>query len=75
MLFRFKTSWEYADVSRVGWQWSYDYSASMVCREDGCSVTKIVFEVPIDRRARRLLLTTRRTRQRRKEPKERDETG
>ena len=38
--FRFKTSWEYADVSRVGWQWSYDYSASMVCREDGCSVTK-----------------------------------
>ena len=40
MLFRFKTSWEYADVSRVGWQWSYDYSASMVCREDGCSVTK-----------------------------------
>ena len=27
-------------MSRVGWQWSYDYSASMVCREDGCSVTK-----------------------------------
>ena len=40
VVFRFKTSWEYADVSRVGWQWSYDYSASMVCREDGCSVTK-----------------------------------
>ena len=27
---RFKTSWEYADVARAGWQWSYDYSASMV---------------------------------------------
>ena len=31
---RFKTSWEYADVARAGWQWSYDYSASMVRTRD-----------------------------------------
>ena len=37
---RFKTAWEYADVGRSGWQWSYDYSARMVCAEDACSVTK-----------------------------------
>jgi len=38
--YRFKTAWEYADVSKPGWQWSYDYNASMVCAQDGCSVTK-----------------------------------
>ena len=38
--YRFKTAWEYADVTRSGWQWSYDYSARMVCPEDGCSITK-----------------------------------
>ena len=38
--YRFKTAWEYADVSLPGWQWSYDYSASMVCSADPCSVTK-----------------------------------
>ena len=38
--YRFKTAWEYADVSKPGWQWSYDYNASMVCRQDGCSSTK-----------------------------------
>ena len=38
--YRFKTSWEYADVSKRGWQWSYDYDADMVCAVDGCSVTK-----------------------------------
>ena len=27
-------------MRRSGWQWSYDYSARMVCPEDGCSVTK-----------------------------------
>ena len=27
-------------MSRRGWQWSYDYEASMVCATDGCSVTK-----------------------------------
>ena len=40
LLARFKTAWEYADVGRSGWQWSYDYSARMVCAEDACSVTK-----------------------------------
>ena len=40
ILFRFKTTWEYADVSKRGWQWSYDYDAEMVCARDGCSVTK-----------------------------------
>ena len=38
--YRFKTAWEFADVRKAGWQWSYDYNASMVCRRDGCSVTK-----------------------------------
>jgi len=38
--YRFKTAWEYADVSKSGWQWSYDYNASMVCALDGCSITK-----------------------------------
>eukprot|EP00090_Calanus_glacialis_P020657 TRINITY_DN31854_c0_g1_i1.p1 TRINITY_DN31854_c0_g1~~TRINITY_DN31854_c0_g1_i1.p1 ORF type:complete len:998 (-),score=131.89 TRINITY_DN31854_c0_g1_i1:38-3031(-) len=38
--YRFKTAWEYADVSKPGWQWSYDYNASMVCAQDGCSMTK-----------------------------------
>ena len=38
--YRFKTAWEYADLSLPGWQWSYDYTASMVCSLDPCSVTK-----------------------------------
>ena len=38
--YRFKTAWEYADLSLPGWQWSYDYTASMVCSQDPCSVTK-----------------------------------
>ena len=38
--YRFKTAWEYADLSLPGWQWSYDYTASMVCSRDPCSVTK-----------------------------------
>ena len=38
--YRFKTAWEYADISRPGWQWSYDYTATMVCNQDPCSVTK-----------------------------------
>ena len=38
--YRFKTAWEYADVSLPGWQWTYDYTASMVCSVDPCSVEK-----------------------------------
>ena len=38
--YRFKTSWEYADISKSGWQWVYDFDTTMTCGEDACSVTK-----------------------------------
>ena len=40
---RFRTSWEYADVERPGWQWVYDHTARLICPNDPCSVTKCGF--------------------------------
>ena len=41
--YRFRTSWEYADVERPGWQWVYDHTARLICPNDPCSVTKCGF--------------------------------
>ncbi len=34
--YRFRTTWEYADVEQPGWQWVYDYTARLVCPSDFC---------------------------------------
>ena len=41
--YRFRTTWEYADIEQPGWQWVYDYTAKLVCPSDFCSVTKCGF--------------------------------